>query len=116
MDQAKLENVLFFLTILNIVAGLVSISLATVATLAIREAKRAQTTVLYEPVNMVVHTRVNGWCQVCGGVGLERYTHRDSYVQFPDVRGHETPSEVGSNPVVRRSPMLSAQGRREFYG
>lgn len=88
MDQTKYENVMFFMTVLNIVAGLVSISLATVAILALREVARDRRPIVTKPVTAV-----------------------DVYAYH-----NETPTEAASRPVVRRSPMLSAQGRREFYG
>lgn len=42
MDQVARENLLFFLTIANLVAGAVSIALAIVASQAIREMRRME--------------------------------------------------------------------------
>lgn len=84
MDQTKYENVMFFMTILNIVAGLVSISLATLAILALREVARGR---------------------------------RPTVTKLQDFATYynETPTEAASRQPVRRSPLLSAEGRRDYY-
>ena len=49
MNEATRENVLFFLTIANLVAGAVSIALAVVASMAIREMRRMEKLLVAKP-------------------------------------------------------------------
>jgi len=91
MDPAQhhYATLLYVVTLVNIVAGVIWITLATIVTKAMLAMTRAK-----EPA-------VENWQQRADRV--ERYHH-------------ETPTEVSSKPIVRRSSMLSAQGRRDFYG
>ena len=89
MDQQKYENVLFLMTILNIVAGLVSISLAAVAIVALRDLARER-----RLPTITKLAELND--------SMKRYHN-------------ETPTEAGTWQPVRRSPLASLEGRRDFY-
>lgn len=96
VTQQGYTNALFLLSLVNLVAGAASVALAVLALRVLRMGNWG------EPRQSTVDDPEPG---------RELLLLRDSRRML----GHETPTEVGTKQRVRRSPLLSAEGRRGYY-
>lgn len=87
MNSVTYQNMLLIMTLVNVAAGVASVTLAVHALRVLRgQSKKYRTP------------------------GKELLLRKDS----DRILGHETPTEVSTKQVVRRSPLLTVEGRRAY--